>query len=68
LAGDQHGPALAPQALDQVHHAPAVDGVHAGQRLVQEQHLRVVGQGLGQLDALAHPLAVPADLAVLGLQ
>ena len=51
VAGDHDGAALAAQPLHEVHHAAAVDGVHARERLVQQQHLRVVGQGLGQLDA-----------------
>ncbi len=33
-------------------------GVEAVERLVEHQHLRVVGDGLRQLDALAHAFAV----------
>ena len=57
--------ALAPQPLHEVHHAPPVHGVHAAHRLVQEQHLGLVGEGLGQLHPLAHALAVAADASVL---
>ena len=67
VARHEHGAALASEALHEVHHAAPVHGVHPAQRLVEQQHLGVVGEGLRHLDALAHPLAVAADLAVARL-
>ncbi len=42
-------------------------GVGAGEGLVEEQHVRVVDDGLRELRALAHAAAVAADLAVHGV-
>ena len=41
-----------------------MSGIHAAQRLVEDQHLGIVRDGLRHLDALTHPLAVGADLLV----
>ncbi len=42
-------------------------GVRAGEGLVEQQHVRVVHHGLGELGALAHSTAVPADAPFHGL-
>ena len=42
-------------------------GIHARQRFVEDQQLRIVDDRLGELDALAHAFAVGADLLVRGL-
>ena len=42
-------------------------GVEAVERLVEHEHLRIVRDGLGQLDALPHALAVGGHGAVGGL-
>ena len=57
-----------PELLHEVDHAPAVHRVEPGHRLVEQQHLGLVGDRLRDLDALPHALAVAADLAVLRVQ
>ena len=41
-------------ALDQIQHLVAAGWVQAGGRLVEEQQLGVVGEGLGEFDPLLH--------------
>jgi hypothetical protein len=67
VARHEDGPSLAAQLLHEVHDPPPVHGVHPAERLVEQEHLRIVGQRLRHLDALAHAFAVPADLAVARL-
>ena len=40
------------------------DRIHARQRLVEDEQFRIVDERLRHLDALAHALAVGADLLV----
>ena len=54
--------------LDQADRAPPHERIHAAQRLVEDQQLGIVRDRLRQLDALAHALAVAADLLVGGVQ
>ena len=50
--------------LDEADRLAPRDRVHAPERLVENQQLRVVHQRLRQLHALPHALAVAADLLV----
>ena len=59
-------PAAAPVA-NQPDRLAAAERVHARQRLVEDQQLRIVDDRLRELDALAHALAVGADLLVGGV-
>ena len=52
------------QLLEQLDHLGAGHRVEAVQRLVEHQHRGLVGDRLGQLDPLAHALAVAGDPAV----
>ena len=54
-----------PIRLQQVHQVQPLPRVHAVERLVEQQHRRVVHQRGRHLDALPHALGVGADLAVL---
>jgi hypothetical protein len=54
VRGEQHGdPELVADAVDELQHAVALHGVEAVGGLVEHHQVGVVGQGLGQLDALA---------------
>ena len=65
VRGDQDRDAeVGVDAADQAEHLVAADRVEAVGRLVQEDQLRVVDQGLGELDALLHAGRVAADGAV----
>ena len=55
------------EVADELEHLLAALRVHAVGRLVEEQQIRVVHQGLGQLDALLHARRVGLDVAVPGL-
>ncbi len=68
VARDHHRPALPAELAHEVDHPPAVHRVHPAHRLVEQQHLGVVGDRLGQLHPLAHALAVAADLPVLRVE
>ena len=46
---------------EQIHHRQALAWIHAVERLVEQQHLRVVDERSGDLDPLAHALGVGAD-------
>ena len=61
VAGDEHALALGAEPRMMSDQVAAGDRVGAGQRLVEEQHLRVVDEGLGELGPLPHPLGVAAD-------
>ena len=65
VAGDDHALALVAQPLDQLHQVEALVGVEAVEGLVEEEHLRVVHQGLGHLDPLAHALGVGGQQALV---
>jgi len=66
VGGQHHGPALG-EPGEQGAEADALLGVEAGGRLVDDEQLRVVEQGLGDADAAAHPTGVPAQLAASGV-
>ena len=53
--------------VQQLHHVHALPRVHAVERLVEQQHGRVVDQGRGDPGALAHALGVGVDPPVLGV-
>ena len=67
VARDDDALAGAAPVLDHADRLAARDRIHAGQRLVEDQQLRIVHERLRQLDALAHALAVGADLLVGGV-
>lgn len=67
VGGEQDGASRVAHATQQVHQLHALARVHAVERLVQEQHGRVVDEGGRHLHALAHALGVGGDLAVLGV-
>jgi hypothetical protein len=54
--------------LDHANRLPPRNGIHARERLIENQQLGIVHDGLGELDALAHALAVGADLLVHGVE
>ena len=64
VAVDEDGLALAAEALEDVADVAAADGVDAVGRLVEQDEVRVVDQGLGEADALGHALGVGGDRAV----
>ncbi len=65
VRGDEDGDAeVGPDAADQSEHLVAADGVEAVRRLVEEDQLRVVDQGLGELHPLLHARRVAAHGAV----
>ena len=66
VRAEQDGPALAAQLVEQVHHVQPLPRVHAVERLVEQQNLRVMDQGRSHLDPLAHALGVGGDPAVRG--
>jgi hypothetical protein len=61
---DKHRRPLAPAVLDDLPDLPPADRVHPVRRLVQENQLRVVEDGLGDPGPLLHALGVGADLVV----
>ncbi len=67
VRAEQDRAALRAHLPQQVHEVQALARVHAVERLVEQQHGRVVHQRRGHLDALPHALGVLADLAVLGV-
>src|SRR6266566_9002901 len=56
VRAEQDRPALGAELVEQVHHVQALPRVHPVERLVEQQHLRVVHQRRGHLDPLAHAL------------
>ena len=47
--------------MDQVQNLAAGDGIGAGERLVEKEHLRLVHERLGQLGPLPHALGIAPD-------
>ena len=66
VAGQQHGAALVGEVAEQFAHPGDAFGVEAVGRFVQDEHLRVADQGLGDAEALTHPERVGADPLVGG--
>src|SRR5262249_26885078 len=58
VAAQQHGFAFAAQVQDQVLHPAGAQWVQARGRFIEEDQFRVVNQGLGQANALAHAFGV----------
>ena len=56
VGGEEHGLAPGLQVQDDVAHQAAPEGIEAGHGLVEEDHLGIVHEGLGQPRALDHPL------------
>ena len=54
------------EAAEERDHVGALARVEAGQRLVEDEHRRVVDERLRDLDALAHPLRVRGQPARVG--
>jgi hypothetical protein len=67
VRAEQHGPALLAQLVQQVHHVHALAGIHPVERLVEQQHRRVVHQRGGYPHPLAHALGVGVHPASLGI-
>ena len=67
VRAEQHGAALAAHPAQQRHEVQPLARVDPVERLVEQEHRRVVDQGRGELDPLAHPLGVRADPARGGL-
>src|SRR5215471_9146979 len=65
VRAEQDRPALLAELVQQVHHVQPLPWVHAVERLVEQQHLRVVHQRAGHPDPLPHALGVGGDLPVL---
>ena len=63
---EQDHPARGGHRREQLHHVQPLARVHAVERLVEEQHRRLVDERRGHLDALAHPLRVRRDGPSLG--
>ena len=61
VAGEQHGRAGADEARQQPADHIGGDRIHAFERLVQEQHRRVVDQGAAERGLLAHAGGVVGD-------
>ena len=68
LGGEEDGRALAVERRDLLPDRLAADRVEAGGRLVEEQHLRLVDERRGEVEAPAHAARVGADAAVGGLR
>jgi hypothetical protein len=65
VRAEQDSAALLAESAQQVHHLQPLPGVEPVERLVQQQHLRVVHQRRGDPGPLAHSLGVGADPPVL---
>lgn len=63
VRAEQDRPALLAHPADEVHQVEPLPRIHAVERLVQQQHLRVVDEGRGDLHALPHALGVRLDAA-----
>src|SRR2546421_554549 len=66
VAGDQDGPTLGREALEEVAHPADALRVQAVGRLVEDEHLRVAEQRGRDPEALAHPQRVSLELALRG--
>src|SRR5689334_14229377 len=64
VTGDNHMQPLLPQRLKQGYGFSASHGIQPVQWLVQDQHRRMVGDGLDQPDSLAHAFAVSGNSAM----
>ena len=67
VRAEQHGAPLAAHPAQQGHEVQPLARVDAVERLVEQEHRRVVHQRRGELDPLAHALGVGADPARGGL-
>ena len=67
VGAEQDGPSLVAEPVEQVHQVQPLPWVHAVERLVEQQHRRVVDDRGRHLDPLLHALGVAADVAVLGV-
>ena len=65
VARDEDRPPLRPIVLDEPDDLALAQRVEAVERLVQDEDLGFVGDGLGDFQPLAHPPAVAADQPVL---
>ncbi len=54
----EHAAPLRAQFLEQLDHATSLNGIEAVERLIQDQHLRIVNERGGQLRALTHALGI----------
>src|SRR6266545_2635032 len=61
VGGEEEGHPLGGHAPQEVRHHPARHGVDPVERLVQEEHPRVVDEGRGQGQLLLHPLREVGD-------
>jgi hypothetical protein len=66
VAGHDHAASFASKAAEQRHQLRALPWVETGQRLVQDEHGRVVHDCLRDLDTLAHSLRVRGEPAAVG--
>ena len=66
VAGQQHGAALVGEVAQQFAHPGDAFGVEAVGWFVQDEHLGVADQRLGDAEALTHPERVGADPLVGG--
>ena len=66
VAGQQHGAALVGEVAEQFAHPGDAFGVETVGRFVQDEHLGMADQGLGDAEALTHPERVGADPLVGG--
>ena len=66
VAGDDDATSFAPEPAEQRDHLHPLTRVETGERLVEDEHLRVVDEGLGDLHPLAHALRVRRQAARVG--
>ena len=67
VARDDHALAGAGPVANQADGPAAGERIHSRERLIEDEQRRIVHDCLRQLDPLAHPLAVGADLLVRGI-
>ncbi len=58
MAAHDYRLAFFPQVQNQVLHPAGSQRIQAGGRLIQNHQLRIIDEGLGQTDALPHPLRI----------
>ena len=69
VAGHDHALALRTQPVEELDHLPPLTGIEPGEGFVQGNHQGIVDNGLGQFDALAHPLGVGGEpTSVVGIE
>ena len=61
---EQDRPTLGGHPPEQLHHVQPLAGIHAVERLVEQQDPRLVDERRGELDPLAHALRIGPDLAI----